>query len=233
MKERADRPAHAMHQRDAGIGERHPRGRRAEHHRLARGAVLRLGAGGADVAGDEAHRVFCEAVGERAGAAADIGLDRMGQAVDPGVGGQPQRHRQGQLKIDDRRRRAAGEPGDQHLLVGLGIGDDGKAGDLRAGARRGRDRDDRRAGSRDLVRHLVVAQMSAIGEQHRHALRGVDRAAAADRHQAVEIAGVQNCGSGVDDLGRRVRDGVGKNRTGESPHHRAAPSPGRGCRTPR
>src|SRR6266567_3020960 len=58
MKERPDRPAHAVYQRDARIGERHPRLCRAEHHRLARAAVLRLGAGGVDVAGNETHRVL-------------------------------------------------------------------------------------------------------------------------------------------------------------------------------
>ncbi len=136
----------------------------------------------------------------------------MGQAVDPGVGGQPQRHRQGQLKIDDRHRGTAGEPGDQHLLVGLGVGDDGEAGDLRAGARGGRDRDDRRPRPRDLVRHLVVAQMPAIGEQHRHALGGVDRAAAADRDEAVEIAVAQDADAGFDDFGRRVGHRVGEDR---------------------
>ena len=105
----------------------------------------------------------------------------------PGIGRQPQRHRQGQLVIDDRRRRTAREARDQHLLVGFGIGDDREARHLGAGAGGGRDRDNRRAGKRDLVRHLVVAHPAAIGVEHRHALGRVDRTAAADRDEAVVI----------------------------------------------
>ena len=147
----------------------------------------------------------------------------MGQTVDAGIGGQAQRHRQGQLEIDDRRGRAAGEPGDQHLFVGLGVGDDREARHLRAGAGGRRDGDDRQADLRDVVRHLVVAHLAAIGVQHRHALGGVDRAAAADRDQAVIGRLAQPLDADGDNLGRRVGDGVLKHRPRASSRRRAAP----------
>ena len=162
------------------------------------------------MAGDQTHGVFGEAIGKRVGAAADIGLDRMGQAVEPGIGGQPQRHRQRQLVIDDRRERATGEPGDQHLLVGLGVGDHGKPRHLRAGAGGCRDRDDRGTGFGDLGRDLVIAHLPAIGDQHRHTFRRIDRAAAAKGDKAVEPALGEVAGAGFDDGGRRVGDSVGE-----------------------
>ena len=134
----------------------------------------------------------------------------MGQAVEPGIRGQPQRHGQRELIIDDRRQRTAGEPGDQHLLVGLGVGDDGEPRHLGAGAGGRRDRDDRRSGPRDLSRDLVIAHQPAIGSEDAHRLGGVDRAAAADRDKAVEMPLGETTGAGLDDGRGRIGNRVGK-----------------------
>jgi len=136
----------------------------------------------------------------------------VGQTVEPGICGQPQWHRQRQLVIDDRRERTAGKPGDQHLFVGLGVGDYREPRHLRAGPGGGRDRDDRWSGLWDLGRDLVIAHLSAIGEQHAHRLGGIDRAAAADRDKAVEATLGETTGAGLDDRGGRVGDGVGEHR---------------------
>ena len=77
MEERADRSAHAVDQANAGIGKRHPSLGGTQHHRLARLRALGLMTSRADVPGDERHGAPGDAVGEGAGALADIGFDRV------------------------------------------------------------------------------------------------------------------------------------------------------------
>jgi hypothetical protein len=136
----------------------------------------------------------------------------MGQAVEAGVRGGPGRDREGQLVVDQGGERHAGLAGDHHLLVGLGVGDDSEARDLRPGARRGRHRDHRQAERVVLHRHLVVAHLAAAPGQDRDRLGGVDRAAAAEADQAVVVAGLELGERGGDDVGRRLladlREGV-------------------------
>src|SRR3546814_9689403 len=84
----------------------------------------------------------------------DIGLDRVGERVDAGVGGEAQRLGEGQLIIYDRERRQIGEACAQHLLVVRLVGDDGEARRLRSGARRGRNGDDRQARSEEHTSEL-------------------------------------------------------------------------------
>jgi hypothetical protein len=73
----ADRPAHAVHETYARIGERHSCGRRSKHHRLARRPIVRRGAGDADVPRDQSDRTLGEAVGIGIGPAADLPLKPM------------------------------------------------------------------------------------------------------------------------------------------------------------
>ncbi len=163
-----------------------------------------------------AHRRLGDAIGEGARLAADIGLDRVRQAVEAGIGGESPGHGEGELVIDDRRRGAAGEPHDQHLLVALAIGDDREARHFRAGAGRRRNGNQGQAGLGDGIRHLVVAHAAAIGRQHRHGLGGVDGAAAAQRDEAVERAGPQRRDPGLDHLGGGIWHGVREDLPGDA-----------------
>ncbi len=141
----------------------------------------------------------------RVGALRDIGFQRMGQAVDAGVGGGALRHAEGQFVVDDGGQRQGAEAGDEHLLIGFGIGDDGEARRLRAGARRGRDADDGHQPAVRLGRHLEGAHPGAgLGRgEDGHGLGGIHRAAAAEADQAIMVAGFQHGAAGLDDgIGR-------------------------------
>ena len=85
----------------------------------------------------------------------------MGQAVDAGIGGDAGRHGEGELVIDDGGERQGAQAGDQHLLAAFGVGDDGEAGGLAAGAGRGGDGDDGQAGVVGGEGHLEVAHVRA------------------------------------------------------------------------
>src|SRR3546814_6123436 len=92
----------------------------------------------------------------------DRGLERVGERVDAGVGGEAQRLGEGQLIIYDRERRQIGEACAQHLLVVRLVGDDGEARRLRSGARRGRNGDDRRSGEHTSELQSLMRKSYAV-----------------------------------------------------------------------
>ena len=157
---------------------------------------------------DQRHRRHRQRIGERVGPLRDERLQRMRQAVHAGIGGGARRHAVGQLVVHDRGERQRAETGDQHLLVALGVGDDGEARALAAGAGRGGDGDHRQRAPVGGDRHLVVAHLAAAGGEDRHRLRRVDRRAAAEADQAVEVAALQFGDAGLDHRVGRVGHGV-------------------------
>ena len=211
MEMRTDRPAHAMHQGDRGVAEGQTGQGGAQHHRLARGQVIRPVVHRAQVRADQPHRPLGIHVRHRVGAAADIGFQRVCKAVDARVGSGARRHRQGQFVIHDRGQRQGALACDQHLFVTGGVGHDGEAGGLAAGSGGGRNADEGHRRAVGRMRCLLAPDVTAGGSQDGDGLGGVHRAAAAKADQAVVMAG-RECGDASLDHGvGRVGHGVGKN----------------------
>mmetsp|Transcript_25309 Transcript_25309/g.82667 ORF Transcript_25309/g.82667 Transcript_25309/m.82667 type:complete len:283 (-) Transcript_25309:673-1521(-) len=98
----SERPAHAVDQRDARVGEGDARLARAEQHRLPRRAVGRRAARGVKRTAEPPHRRGGDAVGEGVGLGRDVRLHRVADRVDAGVGGEPERLGESELVVEDR-----------------------------------------------------------------------------------------------------------------------------------
>ena len=144
--------------------------------------------GSTQVRAEQLHRRQCLAVAVRVGLGADIGFDGVGQGIDAGVSGDASRYRQGQFIVDQRGSRHEAETNAEHLLVLVGIGNDGETGRFGTGAGGGRDGDDRQALLADIARELVVAHLAAELAQDRDRLGRIDRAAATEGDDRVVIA---------------------------------------------
>ena len=109
----------------------------SQGHLLACGQVLAVAVAGAQVAKDHAHRGQRHAVGIRRGPVAHKGLHGMGQSVDAGGCGDVRWQAGHQARVQ--RGHAGHQPwiDDDHLVLVLGVGDDGGHGHLRAGTGRG------------------------------------------------------------------------------------------------
>ena len=111
----------------------------------------------------------------------------MGQRVNAGIGRHSCRQAQGQFEIHQRRHGHEPLPDTQHFLVLVGIGDDGKAGHLRAGARSRRYGDDGQSLFTHVPGKLVVTHLPAKLAQNGNCLGRIDGAAASKGNQGVVI----------------------------------------------
>ena len=102
----AEARAHRMGERvvdaDEGVGEREPRDRRRVGHRRARLDVAAVRVGAGKRVEDQVGGLHAERVGVGRGEDRDAGLQRVGQRVDAGVGGDARRQGQRQPRVDDR-----------------------------------------------------------------------------------------------------------------------------------
>ena len=88
--------------------------------------------------------------------------------------------------------------------LGLVLGDHGEDAYLRPRSGRRRDGDERQRRKRELVEAHIVLQRPGMGGKRRRHLGGVDRAAAAQRHQHVRLLGLDQLGHSLDRAAARV-----------------------------
>jgi len=172
--------------------------------------------GCAQVRRQEAHGFQRLRIAVEAGLAADIGLDGVGQRVDAGVGGDPRRQREGQLVVDERGDGHEAEARAEHFLVAGLVGDDGETRRLRAGAGGGGDGDQRQAGFADIAREAVVAHLAAELAEDTYGLGRIDRAAAAEGDDGIEIALADHFDAGANGGSRRLGQGIGEALAGDA-----------------
>mmetsp|Transcript_5204 Transcript_5204/g.16711 ORF Transcript_5204/g.16711 Transcript_5204/m.16711 type:complete len:268 (+) Transcript_5204:462-1265(+) len=205
MEERADRAAHAVDQSDACVAERDAGLRAGEHHRLARGMIVRVVARSPQVAADLGQRAERKALRERVALGAHVRLHGVARGVDPGVGREPPRHAERELVVDDGTDRQIREADAKHLLLGVRVCDDGELGGLRAGAGRAGHGNDGEPGGVHLEGRLVVAHLAAVLAENSSGFGRIHGRAAADGHDSV-IAAARQLGA---QLLHAVRGGVG------------------------
>ena len=121
-------------------------------------------------------------------------LEGVAQHVEPGGRRHQRRLRERQQRVHDGERGPQPDVADPGLDLGGEDVEDRDRRALRAGARRGRDRDERlqRALGRTAATNRavdVIEQVTVVRRQQVHDLGGVDRRAAADGHDHVDPAG--------------------------------------------
>jgi hypothetical protein len=197
LVQRAERVADGVgHPRAAAIDGR-ARQERGLLHGGASAQVPSVGDGLGEVIADETE------CGERGlrwslpAALAGDGLEGVDEGVEPG-------HRR------DRRRHGRRGLGVEHDQVGpelvvprphlapVGVGQHTGPGDLRAGARRGRDGDDRPAAGHRMTAQDVVLDACRALEHDGHLLRSVDCGATTDADDQRSIERASGFGGGVD-----------------------------------
>src|SRR6202011_4999998 len=150
------------------------------------------------------HRMQRHRVGERLVIRHRVALDGVGQRIHARAGGDTGRQIDAERWIDERDpggdvRRAA------DIEFYFWVRDRGPEGDLPAGSRRSWDGDQGRDPRVNrILAPLVLTDAPAVHGDHADALCGVDRAAAADRDQAVAALrlvvtspGIDECDPGV------------------------------------
>ena len=98
---RADRVGERVVDADERVREREARDRRGVGHVGARPEVVAVGDRARQRVEDQVHRLQAEGVGVRRREDRDVGLERVGQRVDAGVGRHLRRQRQREPRIDD------------------------------------------------------------------------------------------------------------------------------------
>lgn len=119
-------------------------------------------------------------VDHRGAGGGHIGLDGVGERVQPSAGGEIGIHGQGDLGIDQGDIRDHGLADDSRLAAAADVVDDGELRDVGGGSRRGGDADERWTGQRDPIHAGIVEHLTAIADDDADALGAVDHATAAD-----------------------------------------------------
>ena len=113
-------------------------------------------------------------------------FDGMGNRIEPGHRGHVAGSGRRQAGIEQRDPERCGRIAAGHFRVRRRIRDDGIALCFAPGARRCRDTDRRQQRPPRLAVAAIIANSAAVGEQEVDPLAGIERAAAAERHDAVD-----------------------------------------------
>ena len=119
-----------MHITDVGAREGHAGKGGSQRHLFARLQVPAPGIGRGQVFEDHADGRQCQAVGLRAGPAADEGFHRMGQGIHPGSGGDRGREPRHQHRIERCHARHHAGIDDDQLGLAFRVGHHGCHGDF-------------------------------------------------------------------------------------------------------
>ncbi len=115
-----------------------------------------------------------------------------------------------QLGVENRQFRKQRRADDHGFEQGLGVGEHGGGGAFAASAGGGRDREDRQGWVQQFVVALVVEDVAGVGGHGRHALGGVDAAAATDTDHRVTVVVFQEGHGSFQHVGGGVRFDAGK-----------------------
>ena len=200
----ADGFGDAVHAGDVGIAEGHAGNQAGDQHLFAGLAVVRLLHGGLEVLRDQANGMQGQAVADRVGRLAGVGLDSVGQRVHAGGGGDVRRQRGGDVRVEQRQNRADAVVQDAHLELAAGVGDHREERDLAAGACGGRDRHDRQHRALEGEGTFVVLDLAVVGQQYADRLGRVHRTAATHCQHAVDALAAIQLGGAVDVFAARV-----------------------------
>ena len=192
----AERMRHRVDTAESDIRECHAGNILGKSHILSRGHILAVFGRGTKVLGDPFNRLNLEHIRKRPCALGDVALDRVGESVHTGSGGQSLRHRRHQLGINDRKGGNVVRVDADHLTSGLFVGDDIVDRNLRRSTCGGGQCDDRNAlflGIGNAFQRDDVGKLGVI----RHdgdALRRIDGRTAADRNDKIRTRR-EECGN--------------------------------------
>ena len=200
----AERVGERMDGGDGRIGEGLAGEHGAEQHFAPRLDVATVAHGSEQRAAHQRQRLARQqprdgiAVGVQRG----IGLDGMDHGVDAGRRGDMRRQAERQRGIEDGDVGEKHRRDDAHLLAGRRR-DDRDRRDLRAGAGRGRNEDERQPAALDLADAIDVVEPLLAAREHRDQLGDIERGAAAEADDARDGSATRFGGGGVDHgLGR-------------------------------
>jgi hypothetical protein len=139
---------------------------------------------------------------------AQIGFEAMHESIDACRRRDSARQPDGQLCVGDHHARHHLRMENDFFLVSLLVEDDARPANLGPGARRRRDRDDGRDAGRigpgpPVADILEIPERSGLARHEGHSLAGIERRTAAERHDAVMLAGAICGQSRLDVAGRR------------------------------
>lgn len=117
-----------------------------------------------------------------------IRLDGVHQRIDAGCRRDALRRGDGQHRINDSNRRHQVRAADQHLYIGLLVGDYCIDRRLAAGTRSCGNGNDRNARRADFTDPLVLLNRTGVGHQYGDGFRRIDRTATAHRHDKITVA---------------------------------------------
>ena len=174
---------------------------RPHAHVVPRLEVVALRVRDPQVAATILHRQQRHRIGEGLVIGHGVTLDRVGQRVHAGSGRDAGREIDAERGIDQRHPgRDVGRAADIEFHLSVRVRDHRPERDFAAGAGGGGDRHQwRDAGVDRVFAPFVLRDAAAMDDDHADPLRGVNRAAAADRHQAVTAFRLVVAGAGVDE----------------------------------
>ena len=206
----ADRVAHRVDISQTSERERDPGEQRADEHILGRLDVLAARDKAADVAAEQLHRLFRHRVRERRRRTGNIGLLRMDEGVDAAGRRDARRCARQQLRVQNGAGRQQLIAEYSQLVVTPVVGDDRERRDLRAGACRGRDGDERHDLARNLVRALIFLDPAAVFDDNADRLGDIHRRAAAEGHDKIRARRLVGRRRLFDRIRRRIALGLGE-----------------------
>ena len=184
MEQGADGTAHAVHDGDGSVVEGDARFQGRQGHFLSGLHISALVEGNGQILEDPLHRGKGEYIRKRLCLHGGEGLHRVGQSVKAGGRRGLRRRGDRELRIHDRQVRHQHVPSQQHLHILFGIRDDGEAGRLGTGSRRGGNGRRGRKVPFDLLSEEIRDLLIRHG-QRGNRLHGVDGASAAQGDQKI------------------------------------------------
>ena len=180
IRARVRRAEHRLFDGRAGV-------MRAQQHRGSRVRIVCPRDHAFEVAVDQAPRFAREHVGDRRSLCRDERFHGVRHRVEAGRDGDARGLRPRQRRVEDRDPERQLRIAARHLQVRRRIGNHRVGLRFAAGARRGRHADHREHRLRGLAVAAIVGDRAAVGQQQIDALGAVERAAAAERDEAVDV----------------------------------------------
>ena len=176
----------------------------SERHVSSSGAVIGCGQNALVCPVEKRPRAFGEEVRERRPTFRHPRLDGVCDRIKARHRGHRPRRRDRQVRIEDRRAKRGGRIATRHLHMRAGVGNHRVT--LRLTTRTGgrRDTDHREQRGRGFAVPAIIRHRPAIGQKKADSLGQVERAAAADRHDRVDVQRFGKRGAALHHVAIRV-----------------------------